>query len=61
MVMVCCVSDQGLIGTRVPGLVLHWSGAKSEDEGVQGGKLQLLPDGWSTLPHLSWDAGTMGN
>jgi hypothetical protein len=68
ILLLAAMGDVGLTGKRNPGLVLHWSaigaeGAASvlERPGAAANEaVAALPEGWSTLPDMSWDAGAPG-
>lgn len=66
VLLLAAVGDVGLTGTCAPGLVMHWSGVadggvvtKSNAVITAEDVTSVLPEGWSTLPDLSWDAGAV--
>ncbi|KAF8064622.1 R1 [Scenedesmus sp. PABB004] len=66
VLLVAAMGDVGLTGKRHPGLVLQWSGVGPDAAALVGRDPEAaarmaataLPDGWGTLPDLSWDAGS---
>jgi hypothetical protein len=67
VLLLAAMGDVGLSGTRVPGLVLHWTavpsaaapdGAAASLAAESSPPVLAVPEGWSTLPNLSWDAGS---
>jgi hypothetical protein len=67
VLLLAAMGDVGLTGKRSPGLVLHWSAVGAEGaasvlerpDAAANGQVAVasLPEGWSTLPDMSWDAG----
>ncbi|WIA18801.1 hypothetical protein OEZ85_003484 [Tetradesmus obliquus] len=66
VLLLAAMGDVGLTGKRSPGLVLHWSAVGAEGaasvlqrpDAAATEAAAALPDGWSTLPDMSWDAGS---
>jgi hypothetical protein len=71
VLLLAAMGDVGLTGKRNPGLVLHWSAVGAEGAAsvlkrpdaaaTEQVAVASLPDGWSTLPDMSWDAGESSN
>ncbi|WIA39103.1 hypothetical protein OEZ86_005242 [Tetradesmus obliquus] len=66
VLLLAAMGDVGLTGKRSPGLVLHWSAVGAEGaasvlqrpDAAATEATAALPEGWSTLPDMSWDAGS---
>lgn len=64
VLLLAAVGDVGLTGTRVPGLVMHWTAVSDDQIAIRARSRDVtlddvsdLPEGWTTLPDLSWDSG----